>query len=520
MMNISTTPAISRGAPLKKKAFGLYGNIYSFPNYGQYRPRFYALQDAEQGLDALSRELLVRWSREACAQLPFVESAIRMKAQFAVGNAYRVEYVGSNSKWGRMALDWINEEFYTNPTNRGNIDFQELMRLESTIIDQDGDLLCVYGRDNNGPRIQIIPSNRVRSFSTDGVSWSQGPLPGTILADGVVYEAASGKAIGFNVINYENQVNQIVQTTDNRFISARDAHLIYNVRYFDKGRGVPAIGSAILQTLSIQEIDTYLLEKIKLSSMLGWIEKTPSGEGPLELQQTEAALNTGLEQYGVYNPSPNVHAVEIVQGVTNRFIKAEGGDIKMMDSNTPQNETKAYITRLEQQILSTIGVPHQLVYSQEDVSGRISDGVAKIFTSCVENTQKILDKHGKFIVGYAVANAVRMGILPPNDKENLSQVFTFSHPPPFSLNDGYDHKSDLEDLAAGVKCLNDVTKKHGRTASEVMEAQEKEVTELITRAKKISNETGTDINLVLQMLRENLKQAPKPPTPQGSPNEE
>jgi hypothetical protein len=504
---MANLPTNTTGGMPRKKAFGLYGNIYSYPNYGQYRPRFYSLQDSEQGLDALSRELLVRWSREASAQLPFVDAAIRIKAQFTIGNAYQPEYVGKKSAWGKEATAWLKDVFFPNPTTRGYLNWHELLHLESTTIDQDGDFLCVYGRDKDGlPKVQLIPTHRVRSFSNDGLNWTEGPIPNTILADGVVYEQ-SGRPIGYNVVNYDNQVNQIVKTTDNRFISSRDAQLVFDPRFFDKGRGRPAIGSAILQALSLQEIDTYLLEKIKLSSMLGWIEKTPSGEGPMELEETSAALNAGLQQFGVYNPSPNVHAVEIVQGVTNRFIKAEGGDIKMMDSNTPQDETKNYITRMEQQILSVIGVPHQLVYSADSVSGRVSDGVAKIFTAGIERQQAILDKHAKFMIGWALASAIKAGELPENNDESLVQAFEMTHPTAFSLNDRYDHKTDLEDLAAGVKSLNDITKKRGKTASEVMEEQEKEAIELLTRANRVAKETGTDVSVVLSLMRDKAKAA-------------
>lgn len=513
---------IVKSAPLKQKAFGLYGNIYSYPNYGQYRPRFYAQSDTEQGLDALSRELLVRWSRECVAQLPFVETAIRVKAQFAVGNEYKPEYVGLNSAWGKLATDWLSQEFYPNCSTRGAaLDFQELMFLESCLMDQDGDFLCIYGRDGTGfPKLQVIPSHRIRSNgtpdSTKGENYAAGPIPGSIISDGVVYNA-EGLPLGYNVVNYNNLVNSLVNLTPDRFISARDAQMVYDSgRYADKARGRPAIASAILQALSVQEIDSYLLDKIKLSSMLGYIEKTPSGEGPLEYQATATALNLDAAQFGVFNPSPNVHAVEIVQGVTNKFIKAEGGDIKMLDSNTPTNETAQYVTRLEQQILSVIGVPHQLIYSQESVAGRISDGVAKIFIAGIERQQKLLDRHGKFIISFALANAMKAGLLPENNEENLYRVFNLTHPPTFSLNDGNDHKADLADLAAGVKSLNDITKKSGKTSTQVMEQQEKETVELLTRANRVAKDTNTDVKIVLQLLRENLKQPTPPPQPQGS----
>lgn len=506
------------GSYPKKSAMGLYGNIYSYPNYGRYTPRFYALQDMEQGLDSLSRELLVRWSRECVAQLPFIQSAIRVLAQFSVGSAYLPEYVGKNEAWGKEAVSWLKEIWYPQCCTRGSaFDFQNIMFLASCTMDQDGDFLCIYGKENGFPKIQIIPSNRVRSTNGDGVGsgWSDqsplgynpGPLPGTITSDGVVYDY-NGKVRGYSVVNYGNLVNNIAKVTDDVFINTKDAHLVFDAKYFDKGRGVPSVGSAILQALSIQELDTYLMDKVKLSSMLGYIEATPSGEGPQELATTADLLNSEASAFGVFNPSPNVHAVEVVQGVTNRYIKASGGDIKMLDSNTPSDETKNYVTRLENQILSTIGVPHCLVYSQDQVSGRISDGVVEIFNAAVERRQKVLDKTGKFILAWALSNAMKEGLIPENNEENLLSVINLTHPTKLSLNAGYDRKADLDDLAAGVKSLNDVTKKSGKTASQVMEEQEKEATELLIRANRISKETGTDVRVVLQLLREKIKQAP------------
>jgi hypothetical protein len=503
---------------LKKKATNLYGNIYSFPNYGLYTPRFYALQDNEQGIDNLSRELLVRWSKECTAKLPWIESAIRILSMFSVGSAYCPEYKGINDKWGKIATDWLNDIFYPSCCTRGYAyDFQTLMGLISTTMDTDGDLLCVYGIDRKMPKVQIIPSIRLRSTSLDGlgnatsaIGWAPGPIEGTVMADGVVYNIKTGEAIGYTVKNANNMVNSIAEITEDAFISSRDAHLVFDPRYFDKGRGIPSISSGILQALSLEEMDRFLMDKIKLSSMLGYIESTPSGEGPQELQTTEQLLNLESAQFGVFSPSPNTHAVEIIQGVTNRYIKAEGGEIKMMDSNTPQDETKNFMARLESQILSTLGVPHQLLFSQDTVSGRISDGVAEIFNRSIERRQNILDKQGKFIISWALAQAMKFGYIPENNDENLFNVFSLTHPPKFSLNAGYDRKADLDDLAAGVKSINDITKKGGKTSSEIMEEQEKEATELLIRANRISKETKTDIHIVLQILRDSLKQKTNP----------
>ena len=498
------------GGGVDKNAWALYGNIYQFPNYGRYRPRYYVQQDTEQGLDSLSRELLVRWSREMTSQVGWIEAAVRVMAQFTVGEAYLPEYVGNNTAWGKVATDWLIEEFYPNCCVRGRqFDFQTVMFLESQMIDIDGDFLCLYGKANTGfPKFQIIPTHRVRSYSIDDVKYTAdnaqvSPIPGTIMSDGVLY-TPEGTPIGYQIFNPKNLVNTMSQTAENMIVSVKNAMLIYDPRYFDKGRGRPSIGSAILQALSLQEIETYLMEKVKIESCVGLIEKTPSGEGPLELQQTLAALNAQAGAQGIFSPSPNVHGVEIVDGPTMRYVKASGGEIQTLASNTPADQTSNYIDRLEKHILATIGVPHQLLFSPMEVAGRISDGVGEIFNRAVSRRQKILDGHGKFIISWAVANAMQQGLIPSNYDENLYKAFELTHPPVFSLNQGYDAKADLEAYKAGAITLNDIAKKRDTTASEILEQRENETFEFISRAQRVAQKTGVDLQLVMSTMRESL----------------
>ena len=511
--NVSATP--------DKKAWALYGNIYQFPNYGRYRPRYYVEQDSNQGLDALSRTLLLRWSREMVSQQGWIEAAIRILAQFAVGDAYLPEYVGKNEVWGKEASDWLLQEFYPNCCTRGKaFDFQTVMFLESQMMDIDGDLLCVYGKSNTGfPKFQIIPSHRIRSYSLNEMNYNptqpeKGPIEGTVLSDGVLYNL-QGTPLGYQIVNYNNLVNSLAQTPETAMISVKDSMLIYDARFFDKGRGRPAIGSAILQALSLQEIETYLMEKIKIESCVGLVEKTPSGEGPLELQQTLAALNASANANGIFSPSPNVHGCEIVDGPTMRYVKASGGEIQTLSSTTPADQTSKYIDRLQQAVLSTLGLPSVLLLNPGDISGRISDGVGEIFNRSVKRRQKILDGHGKFIISWAIANAMKAGYISPNYDENIYNSFQLTHPAPFSLNKGYDDKADLEAYKAGTKSLNEIAKKRNTTAKSIMQELEQETLDYIQRAQRVSQTTGVDLNTVMQAMRENMAGKTVPPQQSG-----
>ena len=490
---------------LKKQAIGLYGNVYSYPNFGNFRNRIYLETDTEIGLDSMSRALLLRWSREINAQTGFVNAAVRILAQYATGGGYDPEYIGNDPEWGKLATHWLLEQFYPQCCTRG-LSFKEVMFLESTLMDIDGDLLCIYGKTSNGfPRFQLIPSHRIATKTTDNSIYEMGGVQ-CVDADGVVYEAATGRAVGYKVLNTSNLVNTIGSQVKELFISARDAHLIYEPRFIDKGRGLPSIAPAILQALSLLEIEQYQLQREKITSTVSLIEKNQSGQAPIELEQTLQSLNESNVSFGLMAPSPNVHAVDIFQGNELRYIKStDGSDIKSMVSTNPSNETQAFVTRLETAVLSTLGVPHQLLFSPSTVSGRISDGVVDMFNATIKRRQTVLDKHARFIIGWALANAMETGILPMNERDNVFDAFIMTHPPKASLNEGYDRAADIADYSAGIKSLNDIAKKSKHTASDLIAEREKESIMFFQSAQRIAKETGVDLNIVIQSLRESLQ---------------
>jgi hypothetical protein len=322
-----------------------------------------------------------------------------------------------------------------------------------------------------------------------------------------------GTPVGYQIVNPNNLVNTATMQSDSKIVSVKDAMLIYDPRYFDKGRGRATIGSAILQALSLQEIETYLMEKIKIESCVGLVEKTQSGEGPLELQQTLAALNAASTGQGIFGPSPNVHGLEIIDGPTMRYVKASGGEIQTLSSTTPADQTSKYIDRLEQAVLSTLGVPSVLLLNPGEISGRISDGVGEIFNRSVKRRQKILDGHGKFIISWALSVAMKEGLIAPNYDENIYRSFQLTHPATFSLNKGYDDKADLDAYKAGTKSLNEIAKKRNTTAKAIMEEVESETLDFLTRAQRVAKATGVDFPIVLQSMREGMVMKPAPPAP-------
>ena len=511
-----------------KQAMGLYGNIYAYPNYGKYRPRFYTSNDTSVGLDKMSLDLVKRWSREMFAQLPFVSVAVKTLANFAIADSYLPIYNGQNKEWWNEAEEWLLNDWYPNCNVRGShFDFRTSLRLESQLIDVDGDFLLVYGEEDGFPKFQIIPSNRIVANLNENTLIIEGPMKGTIISDGVYY-TSQGKPVAYHVKNAGNLVNTTTNDFDqnkDKIFGTKDAHLILDPLYFDKLRGVPAIGSAILQALSIQQLDDLLMEKIKIQSSIALVESNPRGETPVEYQDTlsrllEHAGNGGGGGEGVgAMMSPNTHAIKVVQGSGIRYVHAEGGDIKSLGANDPASETMDYIERLETQILSTIGVPHTLVFSTDKVSGRVTSAVAEMFRSAIKRRQAIIDKTAKFRVAWALSKAMQKGLISNNDTDNLFKVIEFTKPTRFSLDAKYDSAIVIEQYESGFSSLNEATTQlYNKTAEQTLDEQANEQIMFYKRAKLVSEQTGVDVNTVIAGWRMNQKTTRPPEAADTNPN--
>ncbi len=509
---------------LKKQAFGQFSSIYEYPNAGRFHARVYTNQDTELGVNQYNRDLLLRWSREMCSQQPWIYAGIKTLSLFSVGDQYKFRYIGQNSVWGKEATQWAEEVFYPNCCYRGpNYDFQTVITLLSEMIDQDGDLLLVFGEDKGMPKFQMIPSHRIRTIGTSPFEFSaqesvpnQGPYPGTTISDGVVYNM-QGCPVAYSVQNPKNMVNSAFSDSNgaSEFISVRNCRLVYAPRFPDRGRGLPTISSGILQAISVEEVEAYMTEKLKIQSMYAVVEHVPEGEGPYEEEQAyqrSATFSNEVQGFSVVtSPQDNAsQGLRIVNNPAIKYVSCAGGDIKFPAASITEKETNDFLTRLEKGVLSCLGVPHALLFSPDDVAGKMNSSVVNIFNGAIQKRQQLLDFHAKFILGWALAKAIKNGDLPPNNEEILTDCVEFTHPQPFSIDDAKVRQSDLSDYEAGVLTLDDLAKKNNTSAEAIIKQQEKESVLFFESAKRIANQTGIDINIVIQRMDNELKQKTAP----------
>jgi hypothetical protein len=444
------------------------------------------------------------------------------------------EYViKEKSERGKYIIDWIVNNYYPRCCTRGvAYDFVKCKKLQLETIYTDGDLVKVYGQDKFGfPQVQYILTNRIQS-TKDNYVIQEGEYAGCMISDGVVY-TPQGETVAYCISNAGNLVNNMLTQTPEVIFPVGKADLFADLDFFDKTRGLPKVGYSVLQAMSIQELDSYLMDKLKIESLVGLIEATPTGEAPQELQNTLNALIAGNKPTGnALQLSPQDHALEVKQGPDIRYVKANGGTITALSSNTPSDQMGNYMTRLEQQILSTMGVPHQILFSLSEAGGRITSAPANNFRKTVERIQGLLDKDGKKELAVATAKALKGGYIigkngMPLDfdpEENLLEAFEFTHPDKFSLDQKYDNDIILSNLEAGVITYNDACKRiANKTSEQVFNEQANDQILFYNEAKRVSEATGRDIEKVIAEMRKTpmkVTSTMQTPVEEGKPNEQ
>jgi hypothetical protein len=516
---------------IKKHELGLLPNIWSSQNIGLYRQRFYALQGMETGLDQISREQIVRLSRELFFQLPVIGVASEMKAEYVVGDHWDFKYMGSNPVWGAKAEKFINEEWFSNCSTRGfAYDFQTVLRVLSRTLDMDGDVLMLFVRDkNNWPLLQFIGSHRVGTAAAnmagkDGVTVHYAGRDYKCL-DGVVYDDFN-KPIAYSVKKDDAQVSTVppdpkVPSKD-LIIPASNAQLIFNPLVFDKGRGLPSLYSSVLYGLQMSDLDNFLMDIAKLEATIAYVIKNDMGQAPQEyenlLDQIQAAgadSNLG----SIPSLEPTVHGVSVVKGPTVNYIKADGGELESFRSDRPSAEIQAYQRAIETKLLSAIGIPHQMIYSPETISGRAVNAVTSMVNQSVTERQKVMKKYAKLAVAWALAVAQEEGILPKNYEEDVSKVVDFNMPPQFRLDSNTDNKTNLELYKVGLMSGEQFCAENNQNFVETSEKRNTEIETLLTqveqaKAKHPTISETTIINLFTQRGTSTAQlQDELPPTP-------
>lgn len=386
-------------------------------------------------------------SRKLYCNLGPVTGAIDDKATYSIGRAWNAKFTGKDKAWGEQAEKWVNEMWYPMADARGPMfDFKTDLFLQSVSIDRDGEIYIYLTASPDGwPQIQLLPAHMIGDRNNTDTVVTGGPYSGMRVIQGVVTNDV-GQAVAYHVLG--------PTPAGDKYVSAQDLIQVFDPRWADQVRGFPAFMHALLDLKDLRQIQGYEKIAAELMSSIGIIEWNEQGAPDLD----PAAILRGQQFIGS-QPLPAVTVEQIPGGGNAKYFRSNSGSkIEQLKNERPSVQLDAFMDRLIRNACVGAGWPYELTWDASKLGGaNIRLLIAKAMRA-VEDRQDLLRPIAKRCVGYAVAKAIKEGMLPPNDEW---YAWRFTMPARMTADYGRDSKADLADLMEGVTTLSDILGEEG-----------------------------------------------------------
>jgi len=402
------------------------------------------------------RHTLLSASRRLFLNLGPARGAIEQKAMYAVGRAWAPKFTGMDTEFGKIAADWLKNQWYAIGDVRGGMhDFKTSLYLLSTAIDRDGEAFILLTQTPDGyPRYQHIPSHRIGTPRELNAYQDTIQFHGGTLIDGIVYYA-SGAPKEYIVLDDENNAAE--------YLDAANVIHLYDPSWQEQGRGLPAFTHALNDLRDmLQSHDWERLAQMMLSS-IGLIEYNEHG-GPDPDDPSNILIGDSTTGQGM--------TYETMDGGAIRYFKSNsGGKLETIKSDRPGDVWESFHDRIIRSALAGINWPYSLVWKPtgQGTAERSEIGKAQ---RAVEDRQDILNYAATRMVGYAVAKAQKQGILPQSEDW---WRWEFTYPAKLTIDDGRVSK-ELEAMwKIGARNMRDIVGMMGKSLEEHLMERAEEV---------------------------------------------
>lgn len=399
------------------------------------------------------RKALVSGSRKMFQNFPPYEGMITMKADNVVGRAWNAEFKGDDKEWGKAATDWVINQWYGMCDVHGT-DFKSLLWLDCVALDRDGDYLVVFEPTENGwPMTRRIPANRIGQRMTHGEVILEGRFKGAKMRHGVIFDKR-GAAIAYNILGDTAQ--------DDVQISASDCVFNCDKNWHDQSRGLP-VGSSALKFIrsSLLSHEWEQMAQLMVSS-IGLVEYNETGGPDID----DPGYRPPADINGAIDPA--APTTELLQHGTIRYFRSNsGGKIEQIKHERPGDMWDRFQDRVIRFMARGGKVPYELCWKANDINAAMVRNIQEQMRMSVEDRQDTIRACALRQVRWAVAKAIKEGILPKPKNQNDWWKWGFNMPRKFSIDAGRDAQQRREDFKLGLKNKSHIVAEEGGNLEEM-----------------------------------------------------
>jgi lambda family phage portal protein len=462
---------------LGKLNFGAFlgSGLYEGANNSRNRTAIpYSPTDSKRELNRFTRRQLMSKARYFYANDGFARGAIRETARYAIGHGLRPQAQTENAEWNAMA-EAFWEQWCKIADVTGKNHFNRIQRLISVAIDRDGDIGVLLLKTKTGfPQIQLIESHRIGSMGDDGETW----------VDGVKVDELN-RPLAYRVI-----VGRDVVAGKWVDVSARDMVLVFEPERADQVRGVTALYHAINTIHDKKDILDFERIGVKNMSAIAAVLKTDDGT-------TEAEDWRDTEDENDATEGTRLTLAQLQSGQIPVIGKDE--ELTMHSSDRPSPAFTGFLDFLIRDVATGLGLPYEFVWNPEKLGGTAQRFVLEKAQRRFRERQDLmksmlLDR----LWFWVVSVAMQRGDLPY--QEGAYRV-SWQTPSELTVDAGRDGQQDREDLKMGLTTEARIYGKQGLDWVEERDQREREIDDLMTRARKLAAKHGVTTEFALQLLQ-------------------
>lgn len=473
--------------------------------------------DFEKLIPDLDRQFIVSGSRRLFQNFGPWSTPMVQKANNAIGRAWAPRFIGSDKEWGKIAVDWLLNQWYGNCDVRGRAwDFKTLLWLDSIAVDRDGDFLIYLTEAESGyPLTQRIPANRIGQ-RLSGVTTSQGqsafsivdsgPYKGLRISHGVIRDKLN-RAMAFRILGD-------TPAEDEDIPADRCIH-VFDPQWHDQIRGMPS-GQAAIKLIygSLTATEREQMNQ-NIRSSYALVEYNDTG-GP-DIMDPSVQAGTDATATATDAASPTVES--LAGGMIKYFRSNSGGKLEAVANDTPGDMWDRFQDRVIRTHAAAVDWPYELYWKSGEVNAALVRNIQERARMSVEDRQDVIKSPALFTIRYAVAKAIKVGLLPkPSDSADWWK-FDFNMPRKFSIDPGREAQQRREDYRMGLRNRTGILAEEGGGDNEFFDYER--IGEVFDREERILAEEArrgiTVDRRLFYMLTPNempdLLQANDPPQP-------
>lgn len=464
--------------------WGLYQTPTNTGESDFYRPRTYGLTDLSSALNSYDWRELVEFSRQMVAQMPDLGHACQQKNMYAVGDAWKPQYLGADAKWGAAATEWLHHIWLPQCSLAGGFfDWNRDLLVSAMSWDVDGDDCAIFVVDENEfPKLAYRPADQIgNGTTTNGDEVKGGPFDGAKISNGIIKDRL-GRRIGVRILNPANEGKDPVHVDLPAHHCDLEAEPVWRVQ----DRGIPRPASALMHMMDVQDILVFLKRGIKLASAIGLVHYNESGEADAGSDVTDERTTDTTA------PAQDIK-VEKRFGGEMIYMRANLGEkIEEVLSKRPSPENMDFLRELKRNGMLALGWFLELL-DPERVGGAPMRAIQDQARHSVKDRQKTICRRAKRSVLFALSQAMKTGRIPQNNDPYDWMRWGFGLPALITVDTGYDRQADREDMIIGVTTKEAVCQKAGTTGEAVDTQRLAETSRLIENAMKLQAEKNAKI---------------------------